>query len=63
MTGALKSKTMWFSIALAVLGVLELQTALVRELVGPENFGAVMLLISAGTAVLRVITTQSLSEK
>ena len=63
MNGALRSKTMWFSLALAVFGVLELQTALVRDLVGPENFGAVMLLISAATAVLRVITTQPLSDK
>lgn len=63
MNGVLKSKTMWFSAILGVLGALELQSSFLRELVGPENFGLVMLLISVATAVLRVVTTQSLSEK
>lgn len=59
----LKSKTMWFAAALAVLGVLELQAALVRDLVGAENFGLVMLGISVASALLRIVTTQALSEK
>lgn len=63
MKGTLKSKTMWFAAALAVLGALEMQQAFLRELVGAENFGAVMLGISVLTAVLRVVTTQSLSDK
>ena len=63
MNGALKSKTMWFSVALAALGALEMQSALLSGLVGPQNFGAVMVAISVVTAVLRVVTTQALSEK
>lgn len=63
MTGMLKSKTMWFAAALALLGALEMQSALVRDLVGQENFGLVMLGISLATAILRVVTAQPLSEK
>lgn len=59
----MKSKTLWFSVSLAVFGVLEMQQALVRELVGQEHFGAVMLGIAIVTAVLRVVTTKPLSEK
>jgi len=60
---AFKSKTIWFSMILAVFGVLEMQSELVRQVVGPDKFGAVMLLISAVTAVLRVVTTKAISEK
>jgi len=63
MRGALKSKTMWFSALIAVFGVLEMQSELVRQVVGPDKFGAVMLGISMIGAVLRVVTTKPLSEK
>lgn len=63
MKGAFKSKTIWFSVSLAVLGVLEMQAALVRDLVGEQNFGAVMLGVGIVSAVLRVVTTQAITEK
>ena len=63
MNGALKSKTLWFSAVLAVLAALEMQSGLVRQLVGEQNFGGVMLWISVATAILRVVTTTSLSDK
>jgi len=63
MKGAFKSKTIWFSVLLAVFGVLEMQSELVRQVVGPDNFGAVMLFIASITAVLRVVTTKGLDEK
>ena len=59
----LRSKTLWFSVLLAVLGVLEQSQALVTQLVGQQNTGLVMLVISVVVAVLRVITTQPLSQK
>ncbi len=59
----LKSKTLWFAILLAVGGVLEQSQAVVTQLVGPENTGIVMLGISVGVALLRVVTTQPLSKK
>lgn len=59
----MKSKTLWFSAALAILGALEMHQAVVLKLVGQEHFGAVMLGIAIVTAVLRVVTTKPLSEK
>lgn len=59
----LKSKTLAFSVLLAVLGVVEQSGGLVTQIVGASNVGAVMLAISIAVAVLRIYTTQSLSEK
>jgi hypothetical protein len=59
----LKSKTLWFAVLLAVGGILEQSQALVTQLVGQQNTGIVMLVISVVVAVLRVITTQPLSQK
>lgn len=59
----LRSKTLWFAVLLAVGGILEQAQALVTQLVGQQNTGLVMLVISVVVAVLRVITTQPLSQK
>ena len=59
----LKSKTIAFSVLLAVLGVLEQSQGAVTQIVGAGNVGAVMVAISVAVAVLRVYTTQALSEK
>ena len=61
--GATKSKTMWFSIGLIVLGVLEQNMGLLRGLVAPEHFGYVTAGIGIASAVLRVYTTTALSNK
>lgn len=61
--GALKSKTMQFSMALAVLGVLETQYRMVENFVPEEYRGLVFVGIGVITAVLRVVTTEALSEK
>jgi hypothetical protein len=61
--GWLKSKTLIFAAILGVLGALEMQQGLVRQLVGEQNFGGVMLGISVATAILRVVTTTSLTDK
>jgi len=59
----LKSKTIWFAILIAIGGVLEQSQAVVSQIVGPANTGLVMLVISVGVAVLRVITTQPINQK
>lgn len=59
----LKSKTLAFSVLLAALGVVEQSGGLVTRIVGEANVGAVMVAISIAVAVLRVYTTQALSEK
>lgn len=60
---ALKSKTIWFSILVALAGVAEQYAAVISSLVGPKNSGVVMIGIGVVAAVLRVYTTQPLSEK
>jgi O-antigen/teichoic acid export membrane protein len=59
----LKSKTMIFNAALAVLGVLELHSAALQKLIGPEHFGSFMLGLAIAGALLRFATTKPLSEK
>lgn len=61
--GALKSKTIWFSIALAVLGVVEMQLGQFQQYMPPWGYGLLTIGISVCVAVLRVVTTQPLSEK
>lgn len=58
-----KSKTMLFSIALALCGVVEASTGFLQTVMSPESFGWLMLGIGAVSAVLRVRTTQPLSDK
>lgn len=58
---ALKSRTVWFAIALAVLSVLQ---GFVLQLPIPAWGHAVVgSVIAAAIVVLRVITTQPLSQK
>jgi hypothetical protein len=59
----LKSKTIWFSILIAAVGGLEQSQSVVSQLVGPANTGLVMLVISVGVAILRIITTQPINQK
>ena len=61
--GALKSKTVWFNVLIAVLGGLELVGAHLTTLFGTQV--AAMILLSGGLAnlALRAVTTQALSEK
>jgi hypothetical protein len=59
----LKSKTILFSLLLAVLGAVEQNTAMVTAFVGPQNTGLAMLVIGAIVAALRAVTTKALSEK
>lgn len=57
----LKSKTMWFAAALAVLSVL--QGAIVQLPLSPTAQAGIGCVVAALIAVLRVLTTQPLSEK
>jgi hypothetical protein len=56
---ALKSKTLWFSLALAVLGAIEMQAQII-----PEAYRGISLVVIAGiTAVLRILTTMPVNDK
>lgn len=63
LSGAAKSKTVWFAILLAVGGFLEQNQALVSQFVGTQNMGLVMTVVSGVMVLLRGITGESLAEK
>jgi hypothetical protein len=60
-TQALKSRTVWFAIALAVLSVL--QGFVLQLPIPPWGHAIVGSVIAAAIVVLRAITTHPLSEK
>jgi len=55
----LKSKTLWFSVALAVLGALEMQA----QIIPAEWRGHALILIAAVSAALRFATTMPVQDK
>ena len=61
MTQLLKSKTVWFAILIAVLSVVQGYVALLP--VTPVQQMVVGMVISVAVLVLRLITTQPISEK
>lgn len=61
--GALKSKTVWFNIFLALLGSLELMGAHLTTLFGAQVAASIMLAGAVANLVLRTVTTQSLEAK
>jgi uncharacterized membrane protein (DUF106 family) len=62
-----KSRTLTFALLLAVFGVLEASMgflgSVLTPIVGPAAFGLFTIVVSVIVAVLRVITTQPLTEK
>ena len=61
MTQVLKSRTIWFAIALAVLSVL--QGFVLQLPIPPWGHAVVGSVIAAAIVVLRAVTTQPLSQK
>ena len=62
--GALRSKTIWFSLALAVLSVVQIHSGIFSPLFkDPANFGYFTAAIAVMVAVLRWITSLPLSAK
>jgi len=61
MTQVLKSRTVWFAIALAVLSVL--QGFVLQLPIPPWGHAVVGSVIAAAIVVLRAVTTQPLSQK
>jgi len=61
MTQALKSRTVWFAIALAVLSVL--QGFVLQLPIPPWGHAVAGSVIAAAIVVLRAVTTQPLSQK
>ena len=61
--GALKSRTVWFNVLLAILGGLELLGAHLTTLFGAQVAATIMLTGAMANLVLRALTTKPLSEK
>ena len=61
--GAMHSKTMWFSLALVVLGVVYDNFSYVQNIIDPRLYGVCLIFIGIVVAVLRFVTTQPLEDK
>jgi hypothetical protein len=61
--GALRSRTVWMNVALALLGGLELMGAHLTTLFGAEVAAAILLLGAASNLVLRAVTTTALPHR
>lgn len=62
-TGSMSSKTMWFSLILAILGIVEQYQGLLSQYIGEDKMGVILLVVGAISAALRTVTSTSLSEK
>jgi hypothetical protein len=61
--GALKSKTVWWNVFLALLASAEMFAGNLTILFGQEVAASILLIGAVANLVLRTITTQALSEK
>ena len=61
--GALKSKTVWWNVLLAMLGGLELIGAHLTTLLGSQVAAGILAAGAMANIALRAITTQPLSAK
>jgi len=59
----IKSRTMWFSLALVIFGALFDNFSYVQSLIDPRYYGFGYIVIGVIVAILRFITTQPLDEK
>lgn len=59
----LKSKTLWFALALAIFSIVETQIGVFQQFIGDKYFGLFTLAVSLIVAMLRLVTTQPVSEK
>jgi len=58
-----KSKTIWFALALVVLGFVADNFNYVQNIIDPRFYGVSYIAIGVIVAVLRFVTTQPLGEK
>ena len=57
-----KSKTMWFSLAMMVLGVVYDNFSYVQNIIDPKYYGSIFIAIGVICAILRWYTTQPLEK-
>lgn len=61
--GMMRSKTMWFSFALVILGVVYENFSYVQNIIDPRLYGVLIIAIGITVAILRFITTLPLDDK
>jgi hypothetical protein len=59
----IKSRTMWFSLALVVFGALLDNFSYIQSFIDPKYYGFGYIIVGVIVAVLRFVTTQPLDEK
>jgi uncharacterized membrane protein len=57
-----QSKTYWFNISLAIVGILELNLHLIQEHLG-DSYGIVVIVVSIVGVMLRNVTTTQIQSK
>lgn len=60
MKRARKSKTMWFALALVILGALMDNLSYVEHLISPQYYGVIVIAIGVAVAILRYVTTDAI---
>ena len=63
MRSAMRSKTMWLGLALVILGAMYDNFPYVQDLIHPQWYGVIIVVIGVAVAVLRFVTTLPLEEK
>jgi len=61
--GAVKSKTVWLGLALAVFGFLQTQDSVIGQFVSEKAMGVINMGFGLAVIVLRFLTTMPLSDK
>jgi hypothetical protein len=59
----MRSKTMWFSLALVIFGAFEMYFPYLQENIQPEYYGPIFMAIGVIVGILRFVTTLPLEEK
>lgn len=59
----MRSKTMWFSLALMVLGVVFDNFSYVQDLIHPQWYGPILIIIGVIVAILRFVTSMPLEDR
>lgn len=63
MRGAMRSKTMWLALGVAILGAAYDNFNYVQNILDPRWYGVLLMAIGVAVAVLRVLTTMPLDDK
>jgi len=61
--GALKSKTIWFSMFISIGGVIQANTEFLHSVMNDKTLGYMLLMIGCVSAILRIYTVDALEDK